>query len=279
MLNVPMTEKYTENSDGSNDCFDKTKIKELFDNEKISDVSDVSDNLKEMQWKMVDDDDGLNLNYENKIQLEMFEKELERLKKQNELITDKVHLITNKYKFRNDQITMIKVETDNVQNEMKKIHDRKIKKELENVIRCKTIIDKMARIHSHIDNFKVIVNNLETAVEETSENKKIMTEIMELSEYMKNQYCFEVTENQRHFTEQISKHVREIEQLNAYMNIKSKEVDEWEKRITDQQLCITMHQKLLIRVEKYITDMIQLEEIHTESLKMWEIQDMTIDDD
>lgn len=139
---------------------------------------------------------------------------------------------------------------------MKKIHDRKIKKELENVICCKTVIDKMARIHSHIDNFKVIVNNLETAVEETSENKKIMTEIMELSEYMKNQYCFEVTENQRHFTEQISKHVSEIDQLNAYMNIKSKEVDEWEKRITDQQLCITMHQKLLIRVEKYITDMV-----------------------
>jgi len=143
-----------------------------------------------------------------------------------------------------------------VQNEMKKIHNRKIKKELENVICFKTIIDKMVRIHSHIDNFKVIVNSLETAVEETSENKKIMTEIMELSEYMKNQYCLEVTENQLHFTEQISKHVNEIDQLNAYMNIKSKEVDEWEKRITDQQLCITMHQKLLIRVEKYITDMV-----------------------
>jgi len=139
---------------------------------------------------------------------------------------------------------------------MKKIHDKKIKKELENVICCKIIIDKMARIHSHIDNFKVIVNNLETAVEKTSENKNIMTEIMELSEYMKNQYCLEVTKNQRHFTEQISKHVSEIDQLNAYMNIKSKEVDEWEKRITDQQLCITMHQKLLIRVEKYITDMV-----------------------
>jgi len=29
---------------------------------------------------MVDDDDGLNLSYENKIQLETIEKELERLK-------------------------------------------------------------------------------------------------------------------------------------------------------------------------------------------------------
>lgn len=139
---------------------------------------------------------------------------------------------------------------------MKKIHDRKIKKELENVISFKIIIDKMVRIHSHINNFKVIVNSLETAVEETSENKKIMTEIMELSEYMKNQYCLEVTENQRQFTEQIDKHVSEIDQLNVYMNIKSKEVDEWEKRITDQQLCITMNQKLLIRVEKYIIDMV-----------------------
>jgi len=27
MLNVPMTEKYTENSDESNNCFDKTKSK------------------------------------------------------------------------------------------------------------------------------------------------------------------------------------------------------------------------------------------------------------
>lgn len=27
VLNVPMTEKYTENSDVSNDCFDKTKSK------------------------------------------------------------------------------------------------------------------------------------------------------------------------------------------------------------------------------------------------------------
>lgn len=26
-LNVPITEKYTENCDGSNDCFDKTKSK------------------------------------------------------------------------------------------------------------------------------------------------------------------------------------------------------------------------------------------------------------
>jgi hypothetical protein len=31
---------------------------------------------------------------------------------QNEFFTDKVHLITNRYKFRNDQITQIKVETN-----------------------------------------------------------------------------------------------------------------------------------------------------------------------
>ncbi|XP_025192861.1 uncharacterized protein LOC112592914 [Melanaphis sacchari] len=251
-----MAEKYLGNSDESNDCLDITKMKELFDNEKISDVSDVPDTLKEVQWKMVDGGDGLKLNCENEIQLKTIEKELERLKIQNEFITNKVHSITNRSKFENDQITTIKVETNKIQNEMEKIHDKKIEKELENAICFKTIIDKMVGIHSHIDQFKVIVNGLETTIEEIFENKKTIAEIMELCEYMKNQYYLQITENQRQFTEKTSKHVDEINQLNAYVDIKTKEVNDLEKRCIDQQLCIDFHQKLLKRVEKYIADML-----------------------
>ncbi|XP_026806180.1 uncharacterized protein LOC113549194, partial [Rhopalosiphum maidis] len=258
VINNPISEKYTENSDESDDCLNKTKMKELYDNGKIADISDVPDALKEVPWTMVDGGDGLKLNHENEIQLETIEKEFEGLKIQNEFITNKVHLITNRYKFRNNQITQIKVETDKVKNEMEEIRNRKIKKELENNVCFKTIFDKMAGIHSHINRFKVIVNGLEAAIEEACDNKKIMTEIMELSEYMKNQYNLQITENQWHFTEQTSNHTSEIDQLNAYVDIKTKEVDELEKRTADQQLSIDFYQKLLKRVEKYISDMLSM---------------------
>lgn len=139
---------------------------------------------------------------------------------------------------------------------MEQIHNRKIKNELENVICFKTIVDKMVGIHGLVDQFKVTVNGLETAVEEAYENKKIMTEIMEVSEDMKNRYYLQMTEDQRQFTEQIRKNVSEIDQLKADASAKAIEVNELEKRHTNQQLCIDLHQEMMTRIEKYIANMV-----------------------
>jgi len=143
-----------------------------------------------------------------------------------------------------------------VQNEIEKIHTRKIKNELENVICFKTIVDNMVGIHSHIDQFEMAINGLETAVEEACENKKIMTEIMEVSEYMRNQYYLQMAENQRHFAEQISENLSEIDQLKTDAGIKAIELNELEKRFADQQLCVDLHQESMKRVEKSIANMV-----------------------
>ncbi|XP_016659983.1 uncharacterized protein LOC107883796 isoform X1 [Acyrthosiphon pisum] len=120
----------------------------------------------------------------------------------------------------------------------------------------------MVGIHSHVNQFNVTVNGLETAVEEACENKKIMAQKMELFEYMKNQYYLQMAEDQQNFTEQIRKNVSEIDLLKADVSSKTTEVNELEKRYADQQLCIDLHQELMTRIEKYITDMKQLEEIY-----------------
>lgn len=143
-----------------------------------------------------------------------------------------------------------------VQNEMQRIHNRKIKNEMENAICFKTIVDKMVGIHSHIDQFKETVDGLEEAVEEACENKKIMTEIMEVAEYMKDQYRLQMTEDRRRFTEQINKNASEIDQLKVDEGNKAIEVNDLEKRYAIQQIHVDWHQELMKRVEKYIADMV-----------------------
>ncbi|XP_015367940.1 PREDICTED: uncharacterized protein LOC107164587, partial [Diuraphis noxia] len=154
-----------------------------------------------------------------------------------------------------------------VQNEIEKIHYMKIKNELENVMCLKTVVDKMVAIHSHVDQFEMTVNGLETAVEEACENKKIMTEIMEVSEYMKNQYYFQMAENQRHFAEQIGKNLGEIDQLKTDADIKAIELNELEKRFAEQQLCVGLHQESMKRVEKYIADMLSIIDSYLKQLE------------
>ncbi|XP_060874870.1 uncharacterized protein LOC132948435, partial [Metopolophium dirhodum] len=269
VLNDPMTKKYIGNREDSNECLKQPEMKEHFNNGKPYDVSDVSDSLKDVQWKIVDhySGDGLQLNYENKMQLKAIENEFDGLKIQNELIADKVQLITNIYKFRNDQITTVKDQMDKIQKEIEQIHNRKIKNELDYVVFFKTIVDKMVGIHSHVNQFNVTVNGLETAVEEACENKKIMTQIMELSEYMKNQYYLQMTEDQRNFTEQIRKNASEMDQLKADVGTKAIKVDELEKRNADQQLCIDLQQEMMTRIEKYIADMLSIIYSHLKRLE------------
>lgn len=129
---------------------------------------------------------------------------------------------------------------------------------MENVMCLKNIVDKMVAIHSHVGQFEVAVNGLEAAFEEACEHKKIMTEIMEVSEYMKNQYYLKMAENQRHFAEQIGKNLREIDQLKTDVGIKAIELNELEKRFAEQQLCVDLHQESMKRVEKYIADMVSI---------------------
>jgi len=141
---------------------------------------------------------------------------------------------------------------------MEQIRDRKIKDELDNVVCCKTIVDKMVGIHGHVNQFDVTVNGLETAVEKACENKKIMTQIMELSEYMKNQYRLQMTEDQRNFAEQIRQKASEVDRLKSDVGVKATEVDDLEKRYANRQLCIDLQQELMARIEKFIADMVYI---------------------
>ncbi|XP_003240779.1 uncharacterized protein LOC100571826 [Acyrthosiphon pisum] len=270
VLNDPMTKKYIENREESNDCLKQTEMKEHFSNGKPYDVRDVSDSLKDVQWKIVDhySGDGLELNYENKMQLETIKNELDELKIQNELIENIIQLMTNIIcKCRTDQITTVKDQMVKIQNEMEQIHNRKIKNKLDNAVCCKTIMDKMFGIHSHVNQFNVTVNGLETAVKEACENKKNLTEIMELSEYMKNQYYLQMAKDQQNFPEQIRKNASEIDRLKADVSSKAAEVDELEKRYADQQLCIDFHQEWMTRVEKHVADMLSIIYSYLEQLK------------
>jgi len=122
-------------------------------------------------------------------------------------------------------------------------NDGKITKELDNATYFKAIVDKMAEIHRHIDQFTVVVEGLKLTLEDACENKETITEIMEVSEYLRAHYAIQVTENQRNFTEQINKHDSEINQLKAYADIKIKEVDTLKKRARDQKLHIDSYEK------------------------------------
>lgn len=131
------------------------------------------------------------------------------------------------------------------------MHDETIiTNELENAIYLKAIVEKMAETHGHIDQFTAVLNDLKPVVEEGCDNRESMTDIMEVSEYLRAQYNLQVIENQKHIAEQISKHVTEIEQLKDYVHIKNKQIDSLEKLVKDQELCIDSHEKS----KKYITD-------------------------
>jgi len=133
---------------------------------------------------------------------------------------------------------------------MEIMHDRKINKELENVAYFKAIVDKMAEIHSHIDQFTEIVNGLKLTLENACENKETITEILEASEYLRAHCFMRVTEVQRNFTEQINKHASEIDQLKTSADDKTKEVDMLRERANEQKLSIESNEKSM----KYITD-------------------------
>lgn len=126
---------------------------------------------------------------------------------------------------------------------MQVTYDGKMTKELDNAAYFKAVVDKMAEIHSHIDQFTVAVKGMKLSLEDSCENKETITEIMDVSEHLRAHYAMQVTESQRNFTEQIKRHKAEIEQLKAYADIKIKEVDTLEKRVNDQKLYIDSYKK------------------------------------
>lgn len=129
-------------------------------------------------------------------------------------------------------------------------YDGKMTKELDNVAYFKAIVDKMAEIYSHIDQFTVAVKNMKLSLEDSCENKETITDIMDVSEHLRGHYAMQVTESQKKFTEQIKRHKAEMEQLKAYADIKIKEVDTLENRVNDQKLYINSYEKSM----KCITD-------------------------
>jgi len=133
---------------------------------------------------------------------------------------------------------------------MEIMHHRKVNKELENAAYFKAIVDKMVEIHSHIDQFTEVVNGLKLTLKDGCENKETITEIMQVSEYLRAHCFMRVAEDQRNFTEQINKHASEIDQLKTFADIKSKEVDMLRKRANEQKLSIDSNEKSM----KYITD-------------------------
>ncbi|CAH1726386.1 unnamed protein product [Aphis gossypii] len=174
----------------------------------------------------------LSSDHESKT-LESIENQLEELKIKNEHITDKGQTIGDSNKLSNNQIiTTMKAEINEIQDEIENGY-------------FNAIVDKMVKIDKHVDQFIAVVNDLKLVIEDSYENKEIISEIMEVSEYLRAQYAIQVTENQRNFTEQISKHVRKIDQLKAFADIKIKEVNTLEKRFDDQKLCIDFYEKLI----------------------------------
>ncbi|XP_026820098.1 uncharacterized protein LOC113558736 [Rhopalosiphum maidis] len=207
------------------------------------DMSNVHKTIQEYTENHENLNEGLlSTNHENK-PLELIEKEFEDLMIKQEIITDNVQMIVDRNNLSNDQITTIKTEMNKIQNKMENMQDIKITNELESAGYFNAIVDKMVEIDNHIEQFIVEVDDLKLAVEDAYENKKTITEIMEVSEYLRAQYVMQVTENQRNFTEQINKHVSEIDRLKAYANIKVKEIDTLKKRANIQKLSIDSYEK------------------------------------
>lgn len=132
-----------------------------------------------------------------------------------------------------------------IEDEIENIHNVKITSEFENAGYFNAIVDKMVEIDKNVDQFIVVVNDLKLMTEDAYENKEIISEIMKVTEYLRAHYAIQVTENQRNFTEQISKHVKKIDQLKAYVDIKTKELDTLKKLFNDQKLCIDFYEKLI----------------------------------
>lgn len=131
-----------------------------------------------------------------------------------------------------------------------------IEKELEHAMHLKTVVDKLVEIQTQVDRFTMLVNDLETRLGEAIENKKITAEIMQVSEYMSNQYGLQIAQDRQHFTEQACNHTSVMDRLKALASAKVREVEELEKRVADQRLCIDFHEKLTERIEKCIADMV-----------------------
>ncbi|XP_003246437.1 uncharacterized protein LOC100575978 [Acyrthosiphon pisum] len=248
-------QKYAENHENSIECIENFKMLDYISDGKISNISVVSDNFNDVQRQEaaqsnIEGGGELSSNHEKNTQLETIENDSEGLNIKNEFIVDKVQIVADRNKLINDQITTIKAEINELQNEMKITQDGEIIKELDNAAYFKAIVDKIAEIHGHIDQFTVIVKGLKLTLQDACVNKETITEIMEVSEYLRAHYAIQVTETQRNFTEQINKHETEINQLKSYADNKNKEVDTLKKRTRDQKLLIDSYEKSM----KCITD-------------------------
>lgn len=118
----------------------------------------------------------------------------------------------------------------------------------------KLVLDKVTEVDSRIDQAIIEIQNIKTITTGACENIKIMKEMMDLLDYMKERHSLQMIENQRSYAEQTSKFKKEIEHLKTYADIKANEVDTLEETVSSQELGMGSLEKALKRSEEYITE-------------------------
>lgn len=133
---------------------------------------------------------------------------------------------------------------------MNNIGKSKVTEELQDIKNVKILIDKKCTtIADRMCKIILEIKKLKTTVDIACENKKIANDSLELLEYMKTNFA-NMTETQYTFRDKINKLENTIDQLMAYANIKSKEVEILEELIINQNLTIDSYKKSMKRIEK-----------------------------
>lgn len=130
----------------------------------------------------------------------------------------------------------------------------KVTKELENLKNCKILMDKTTTIDNRLDEVLLEVKNLKLWVGHACENKKMINDLKELLEYVKQQHEMHIIENQQNFDDKIYKLQNELDQLKAYANIKMKESDSLEEIIVNQNHTISSYKESMKSVEEFLNE-------------------------
>lgn len=140
-----------------------------------------------------------------------------------------------------------------VKNSVDLLCSREATKETDVLNNFKFLTDKITEINTRLNNFTSEATNLKTTVEDACEKKEVMKDMLQLMEYMKEQFL-QISENQSRFTEQIRKYEDEIDQLKAYADIKTREIDVLEERAENQKMCLETFENSIKKIEEYIIE-------------------------
>lgn len=87
------------------------------------------------------------------------------------------------------------------------------------------------------------VKSMNDAIENAFYNKEIVNNQTKCLEYIKEQHCLQIAENQKHFTEQTNKLKEQIENLQACVDFKTREISILEEIVSYQDEYINACQR------------------------------------